>query len=147
MTRRVLLLMGVAIMLTAGGVWATLANANANTKAALGGCRCDTDPTCPPGCSPECPPDCAYCPALGLTAKGNVKKAVDCRDDLTCPPGCSPACPPDCLDLTAKAGAKTATKSSCCSGEECRPATTASSAKTMAAKKYICPPCPFCPGW
>ena len=51
-------------------------------------------------------------------------------------------------DLTAKASTKAAAKSSCCSSEgECCPTTTASTTKTSVTKQYICPPCPFCPGW
>jgi hypothetical protein len=115
MTRRIMLLMGVTAMLTltAGGVWATLANVNA----VVGGCQCETDPTCPPGCAPECPPDCTYCPALDLTAKESITKTVDCCDDPTCPPGCSAACPPNCNGSTV---AKQTTRRDC-------------------------PPCPFCP--
>ena len=147
MTRRSWMLAVAMLSLTAGGVWAGLALANARTTK---GGDCCLDPTCPPGCSEECPPDCftgakASVQAKGVKAAGKkaVTKTVDCCDDLTCPPGCSPACPPDCLDLTAKASTKTAAKSSCCSDGECCPTTT----KTTVAKKYICPPCPFCPGW
>jgi hypothetical protein len=34
-------------------------------------------------------------------------------------------------------------KSSCFSGGECCPTAT----KTAVVMTYICPPCPFCPGW
>lgn len=162
MTRRMILLLGVATMLTltAGGVWATLANAN--VKAAVGGCSCDTDPTCPPGCSPECPPDCTYCPALGLTAKakGNVKKAVDCCDDPTCPPGCSDDCPRCCAGSTTTKAAARASKRTvdCCGDPSCPPGCSTAcppdclgftakdtKAKNQTKAKTFCTPCPFCP--
>jgi hypothetical protein len=140
-------MLAVAMLsLSAGGVWAGLALASAMTTKAG---DCCLDPTCPPGCSEVCPPNCPFpdcCTgAKGVKAAGKkaVAKTVDCCDDPTRPPGGSPACPPDCLDLTAKASTKTAAKSSCCSDGECCPTAT----KTSVAKKYICPPCPFCPGW
>ena len=144
MTGRSWMLAVAMLSLIAGGVWAGLALANARTTKAA---DCCLDQTCPPGCSEVCPPNCFTAAKASVqtndvkvTGEKNVRKAVDCCDDQTCPPGCSPGCPPDCLDLTAKASAKTAAKSSCCSGGECCPATTAT-------KKYICPPCLFCPAW
>lgn len=142
MTRRSWMLAVAMLSLTAGGVWAGLALANArSTKAG----DCCLDPTCPPGCSEVCPPNCFTGAKASVQAKD--VKAVDCCDDPTCPPGCSPACPPDCLDFTAKTGTKTAAKSSCCPEGECCATAAASSTETSVAKKYICPPCPFCPGW
>jgi hypothetical protein len=96
MTRRTILLVGLAAMLTltAGSVWAGLAWANA--RSSMKAVDCCLDPACPPGCSEACPPDCTGSAAAGTTTSS-------CCDDPTCPPGCSPDCPPNCLDLKATA--------------------------------------------
>ena len=105
---------------------------------------CCEDPTCPPGCTPECAANC-----------------LDCCLDPTCLPGCPEDCPPNCCDVasvktTAKTTAtvKTAKKtacysegSECCPDEACCPASTVTATAKTPQKKYICPPCPFCPGW
>lgn len=140
MTRRMWIIMGLASVMafTAGGVWTgwALANARSGPKTE----DCCLDPTCPPGCSEVCPPNCLD---LAVSTKKPTTKALDCCDDPTCPPGCSPACPPDCLDLSAKAKNKSRCDSVCSDCEK-EPAATS---KTTVAKKYICPPCIFCPGW
>jgi len=82
-------------------------------------------------------------------------KAVDCCLDPTCPPGCSEDCPPNCCDVASvKTTTKTAKKTACCSegseccpDEACCPASTVTATAKTPQKKYICPPCPFCPGW
>lgn len=129
MTIRSWMLAVAMVSLMVGGVWAGLALANArNTKAGDGLSEAKVS-----------------VPTKDVKVVGT--KAVDCCDDLTCPPGCSEACPPDCLDLTAKANTKPAAKSSCCSDGECCATTPTRSTKPPVAKKDICPPCPFCPGW
>ena len=132
MTRRTWLL-GVALLtlMGVGGVWAGLALANSRTSTKA--VDCCLDPTCPAGCSEVCPPDCTG-PAAAST-KTAVK--CDCCDEPTCPAGCSEECPPNGLTN------KTSAKASCCPTEA--RATVAPQASVK--KEYICPPCPFCPGW
>jgi hypothetical protein len=100
MTRRAMVLLGLASMvaLAAGGVSAGLAwaNARADTRAA----DCCPDPICPPGCCEACPPD-GTSPASAATKA--AAETSSCCDDPACPPDCCPECPPDCLGATAKA--------------------------------------------
>ena len=139
-TRRSWMLAVAMVSLTAGGVWAGVAYANARTTKAG---DCCLDPTCPPGCSEVCPPDCPF---------------PCCCQDPTCPPGCSeecppccsPDCPPDCLD-GAKATANTSTVKAEAKKEDVKAEpTTCSGGKCDGGKcgpttKTYCPPCPFCP--
>ena len=73
-------------------------------------------------------------PQPTATAPTVAAKPADCCDDPTCPPGGRPECPPDC------AAAKAAAKESCCAGDGCP-------AEKAPAKRFVCPPCPFCPGF
>jgi hypothetical protein len=70
-------------------------------------------------------------------------KPADCCDDPTCPPGCDESCPPNCASV------KTAKQSCCpdgpcCDGSDCCENV---KAPAPAARKFTCPPCPFCPGF
>lgn len=98
MTRRAILLMGVAAMLTltAGGVLAAWANARTTTKAV----DCCLDPTCPPGCSEVCPPDC--CPVSTAATTKTTAKTSCCCDDPSCPPGCTLECAAECLPVATQ---------------------------------------------
>lgn len=107
-TRRSWMLAVAMMSLTAGGVWAGVAYANARTAN-----------TCSPGCSEVCPPDCPFpCCCQDPTCPPG------CSPD--CPPGCSPDCPPDCLDgAKVKADAKKTegvkAESKKCDGGKCCP--------------------------
>lgn len=126
MTRRSWMLALAMLSLTAGGVWAGLALAC--TRTTKGG---DT--------------------ALPAASTKTAAKTSCCCDDPTCPPGCTPECAAECLPA-AKTNTNTAMKTSCypdgecCSDEPCC-GSTAETTKATVVKKYICPPCPFCPGW
>jgi hypothetical protein len=97
---------------------------------------CCLDPTCPPGCSADCPPDCLSTAKVKPTAK-----ADDC-----CPEG---GCCPECCLVTAraKAPAETDAQAPCCASGESRPSGATTAKAKAPANKYVCPPCPFCPGW
>jgi len=90
LTRRTMLLLGVAtvLTLTAGGVLAAWANSRTTTKAV------------------DCPPDC--CPVSAATTKKTAAKTSCCCDDPTCPPGCTPECAAECLPAATE-GAKSKT--------------------------------------
>jgi hypothetical protein len=93
----------------------------------------------------------ANSPTAALTPL--TTRHLDCCADPTCPPGCTPECAAECLpSATAKTLAKAAAEPCCDDGccPECCAESSAAIAKTHAktlAKKYICPPCAFCPGW
>lgn len=75
-TRRSWMLAVAMLSLTAGGVWAGVAYANARTTKAG---DCCLDPTCPPGCSPDCPPNCLD----GDKVKADAKKTEDVKAEPT----------------------------------------------------------------
>lgn len=78
----------------------------------------------------------------GVAAKQTV---ACCCDDPTCLPGCTPECAVECLPV---AKSKANAKASCCSGGDCCPdegCCPSAMKKTTTAKRYDCPPCPFCP--
>jgi hypothetical protein len=90
--------------------------------------------------------------ATPANAPAKTVKAVDCCLDPTCPPGCSEDCPPNCCDVvsvktTAKKTACCSEGSECCPDGDCCPTANTTAIAKATQKKYICPPCPFCPGW
>lgn len=96
-----------------------------------------------------------YHAAKAATRANTPAEALDCCLDPTCPPGCSEECPPTCLSTTGvKTPAMTTGTTGCCSEgsdscpeETCCPSASVKSSGRTTPKKYICPPCPLCPGW
>jgi len=124
MSKRSWMLAVAMLSLTAGGVCVGLALAN--TRTTKGG---DT--------------------ASPAASTKTAAKTSCCCDDPTCPPGCTPECAAECLPAANASTTTGAKKAVCCpDGDYCQDeACCGSNTKTTVAKKYICPPCPFCPGW
>jgi|SRR6516165_7343679 hypothetical protein len=73
-----------------------------------------------------------------------VRKAA-CCENPPCPL-CCPDCPPDCC-LTAKGGSTRTAPEPCCMDCCEDPMAPVKTSAKPPAKRYICPPCPLCPGW
>ncbi len=96
-TRRSWMLAVAMLSLTAGGVWAEIAYANAGTNAGTNKVvDCCLDPTCPPGCSPDCPPNCldgATAKTSSVTAEAKTCDGGKCDGGKCSPKGYCPPCP------------------------------------------------------
>jgi hypothetical protein len=80
---------------------------------------------------------------LGLGAWANSPAPAEVKQPVTVDCCTDPTC---CLStVTATAPARTAAEPCCPEGDWCPECSAQTSKTTAKAKKYVCPPCPFCP--